>query len=123
MLNPAVFMSCFTPAIHFASVPYFSANTLSCCGELPFLTLLSEMPMNAFFRYTVALFLAVGFLGGVALAGNTGKIVGKATDSKTGEVLPGVNVQVIGTTRGANATASPSIALLSATNSKKVHFT
>ena len=58
--------------------------------------------MNAFFRYTVALFLAVGFLGGVALAGNTGKIVGKATDSKTGEVLPGVNVQVIGTTRGAN---------------------
>jgi len=37
-----------------------------------------------------------------AFAGSTGKIVGKVSDAKTGEALPGVNVLVMGTTRGAN---------------------
>jgi len=36
-----------------------------------------------------------------ALAGNTGKIVGRATDKGTGEGLVSVNILVVGTTRGA----------------------
>ena len=49
--------------------------------------------------------LCVGFLllvsvGGM-YAGTTGKIKGRVTDAQTGEPLPGVNVQVVGTTLGA----------------------
>ncbi len=39
--------------------------------------------------------------GGIAWAGTTGKIAGKVTDAETGEPLPGVNVVVEGTYRGA----------------------
>ena len=35
------------------------------------------------------------------VAGNTGKIIGRATDAKTGEAIPGVNILVVGTSRGA----------------------
>ena len=37
----------------------------------------------------------------VVLAGTTGKIVGKVTDAKTGEGLPGANVMIVGTRLGA----------------------
>lgn len=39
--------------------------------------------------------------GQVAMAGVTGKIAGNVTDAQTGEVLPGVNVVLLGTSRGA----------------------
>jgi outer membrane receptor protein involved in Fe transport len=39
-------------------------------------------------------------LSSVAVAGNTGKIIGKVTDKSTGDPLFGVNVLVVGTTRG-----------------------
>ncbi len=51
-------------------------------------------------RKTLISFAAVLCLGAAALAGTTGKIAGKVTDSKTGEALLGVNVLVVGTTRG-----------------------
>jgi outer membrane receptor protein involved in Fe transport len=51
-------------------------------------------------RKTLISFAAVLCLGAAALAGTTGKIAGKVTDSKTGEALVGVNVLVVGTTRG-----------------------
>lgn len=35
------------------------------------------------------------------MAGSTGKIIGKATDAKSGEAIPGVNILVVGTARGA----------------------
>ncbi len=35
------------------------------------------------------------------VAGSTGKVIGKVTDLKTGEAIPGVNILVVGTTRGA----------------------
>lgn len=40
------------------------------------------------------------------LAGNTGKIAGKVTDEKTGEVLIGINVVIDGTTMGASTDAN-----------------
>ena len=45
--------------------------------------------------------LATILLGSQLIAGNTGKIVGKITDKNTGEPLFGVNILVVGTTRGA----------------------
>ena len=45
--------------------------------------------------------LATILLASPLIAGNTGKIVGKITDKNTGEPLFGVNVSVVGTTRGA----------------------
>lgn len=52
-----------------------------------------------------ALFVLAGLVlalatGGV-LAGTTGKVVGKVTDAKTGEGLPGANVVIVGTRMGA----------------------
>jgi outer membrane receptor protein involved in Fe transport len=40
-------------------------------------------------------------VAGSIYAGNTGKIVGKVTDSQSGEPIIGVNILVVGTTRGA----------------------
>jgi outer membrane receptor protein involved in Fe transport len=37
-----------------------------------------------------------------AIAGTTGKIAGKVTDAKTGEPLIGINIGIVGTTRGAS---------------------
>jgi len=52
-----------------------------------------------------ALFVLAGLVlalatGGV-LAGTTGKVVGKVTDAKTGEGLPGATVVIVGTRMGA----------------------
>lgn len=53
-------------------------------------------------RLSVTACLAVLLLAsGSLFAGNTGKIVGKVTDKTTGEILFGVNILVVGTTRGA----------------------
>jgi hypothetical protein len=46
-------------------------------------------------------FLILTLLINIAFAGTTGKIRGIVTDSRTGEVLPGVNVLIQGTTIGA----------------------
>lgn len=51
------------------------------------------------------LFIVAGLVLALAasgvLAGTTGKIVGKVTDAKTGEGLPGANVVIVGTKMGA----------------------
>lgn len=55
-------------------------------------------------RLTVAaaMFLLSGYvLQDIAFAGTTGKVRGTVKDSKTGEVLPGANVLIRGTTMGA----------------------
>ncbi|MGA2625260.1 MAG: TonB-dependent receptor [Bacteroidota bacterium] len=57
--------------------------------------------MKYLLRYSFICGLLVVVIGATAFAGNTGKIVGKVTDAKTGEALLGVNVQVLTTTRGA----------------------
>ncbi len=49
------------------------------------------------------LMLTAALLAAPIFAGTTGKIVGKITDAQTGEELPGVNVIVEGTTKGAAA--------------------
>jgi len=53
----------------------------------------------------LALFAVAGLILALAasgvLAGTTGKIVGKVTDAKTGEGLPGANVTLVGTRMGA----------------------
>lgn len=48
----------------------------------------------------IASFLLILLLAGQVLAGTTGKIVGKVTDKQTGEGLFGVNILLVGTTRG-----------------------
>jgi len=52
-----------------------------------------------------ALFVLAGLVVALAtsgvLAGTTGKVVGKVTDAKTGEGLPGANVIIVGTRMGA----------------------
>ncbi len=57
--------------------------------------------MKYLFRFIFICGLLSVAIGTTAIAGNTGKIVGKITDAKTGEALLGVNVQVLTTTRGA----------------------
>ena len=52
-------------------------------------------------RPFIALLLVLLIACGTMYAGNTGKIVGKVTDKATGELLFGVNILVVGTTRGA----------------------
>ena len=54
-------------------------------------------------RHVALVVLAAAALvfAAVAMAGTTGKIVGRVTDAKTGDPLPGVNVIVQGTTLGA----------------------
>ncbi len=49
----------------------------------------------------VVLLVAIMAMPWTLLAGTTGKIVGKVTDAKTGDPLPGVNVLIEGTTMGA----------------------
>ena len=44
----------------------------------------------------------MALLSTILLAGTTGKISGQITDAETGEGLPGVNVQVVGTALGAS---------------------
>jgi len=46
-------------------------------------------------------FLILLFFSSASWAGTTGKIAGVVTDSETGEALPGVAVQILGTTIGA----------------------
>ena len=52
------------------------------------------------FKKLSVLFLLF-FMGVQAYAGTTGKISGTVRDVKTGDLLPGVNVRIVGTTRGA----------------------
>ena len=49
------------------------------------------------FSFALALFIPASGLH----AGTTGKIKGRVVDARTGEPLPGVNIQVVGTTLGA----------------------
>ncbi|MFZ4618959.1 MAG: TonB-dependent receptor [Bacteroidota bacterium] len=49
----------------------------------------------------LAIFITFLSLTSVSFAGTTGKIVGKITDAKTGEDLPGVNIILVGTSYGA----------------------
>lgn len=57
------------------------------------------MYLRPFFRLAVAVFLLLAFSSG--LAGTTGKIAGRVIDKETKEALPGVSVQIVGTTTGA----------------------
>jgi outer membrane receptor protein involved in Fe transport len=57
--------------------------------------------MKHFARTILLGALATALLVPQLYAGNTGKIVGKVTDRGTGEPLFGVNILVVGTTRGA----------------------
>lgn len=59
--------------------------------------------MNIFSRCIPFAGLATILLSAQLFAGNTGKIVGKVTDNSTGEALFGVNILVVGTTRGATS--------------------
>src|SRR5512140_3531979 len=64
------------------------------------------MARSSFMRLTVLCF----FLASTALvacldlawAGTTGKVLGRGTDGRTNEALPGVNVILVGTNRGAS---------------------
>lgn len=53
------------------------------------------------FGFFYILFLIIFFCGGWSFAGQTGKIIGRITDSATGEPLPGANVVVEGSNLGA----------------------
>ena len=57
-----------------------------------------------FVALPVALFVLVGFTAG-AFAGTTGKLTGRVMDAASGEPLPGVNVVIEGTRRGAQTDA------------------
>lgn len=52
---------------------------------------------------------------GMVLVSNSGKIVGTVTDQETGEVLPGANVLVVGTTFGAAADENGEFLILGVT--------
>lgn len=52
-------------------------------------------------RSILTLLLIIVWMPGVVLAGISGKIAGKVADAKTGEPLPGCNIQIVGTTMGA----------------------
>jgi outer membrane receptor protein involved in Fe transport len=63
------------------------------------------MQKTSTFRYQLAFFVSIClmvFLTSNSWAGITGKFAGKVTDASTGEVLPGVNVVIQGTTLGAS---------------------
>lgn len=55
---------------------------------------------NQFIFKTLALVLFFGLISLEIFAQGTGKIVGKVTDKKTGETLIGLNVKIVGLTRG-----------------------
>lgn len=52
-------------------------------------------------RILLLMFFLIAGISSYLIAGTTGKISGKVTDSENGEALPGVNVVVEGTTLGA----------------------
>ena len=56
---------------------------------------------NQFIFRTLALVLFFGLISLEIFAQGTGKLVGKVTDKKTGETLIGLNVKIVGATRGA----------------------
>jgi len=56
---------------------------------------------NQFIFRTLALVIFFGLISLEIFAQGTGKIVGKVTDEKTGETLIGLNVKIVGATRGA----------------------
>ena len=58
------------------------------------------------------LMLGVFLIAGSLNAGTTGKISGKVTDRETGEPLPGANVVIVGTSRGAAAGVNGSFTIL-----------
>jgi len=55
------------------------------------------------FKETICLVLIILLCAVATFAGTTGKIVGTVTDEKTGEILPGANVIVVGTSLGASS--------------------
>jgi len=57
--------------------------------------------MDLSFRCIFLTLLALTLISSAALAGNTGKLSGRVTDASTGEPLIGVNILIVGTTRGA----------------------
>jgi len=57
--------------------------------------------MKKMLRFSLFLYLLLTLISTVLYGGNTGKIVGKVTDAVSGEPIVGVNVLVVGTTRGA----------------------
>ncbi len=64
---------------------------------------IDKMPKNPIRHLSIMLYIGFVLLvsaGGI-YAGTTGKIKGRVIDAQTGESLPGVNVQVVGTTLGA----------------------
>ncbi|MBI2950731.1 carboxypeptidase regulatory-like domain-containing protein, partial [bacterium] len=67
------------------------------------------MIRRAIFTGVIALLIAV--YAGVATAGTVGKLTGRVTDLK-GEALPGVNVAISGTNRGAVTGADGSYFIL-----------
>jgi len=56
--------------------------------------------MPQYLKNLLVLLLVVA-LPGLVFAGTTGKISGSVTDKNTGELLPGANVSIVGTTMGA----------------------
>ena len=65
-----------------------------------------------FVALPVALFVLVGFTAG-AFAGTTGKLTGRVMDAASGEPLPGVNIVIEGTRRGAQTDADGFYLILS----------
>ncbi len=65
--------------------------------------------MKFTYIFTLALFL---LLSALTLAGTTGKLTGKVTDSETGEPVIGANVLIIGTSIGAATNLDGSYAIL-----------
>ncbi|MBI1804370.1 MAG: TonB-dependent receptor [Ignavibacteriae bacterium] len=57
--------------------------------------------MNSTLRFFVAFCLFLFLTVSLAVAGNTGKVIGRVTDKQSGEGLVSVNILVVGTTRGA----------------------
>ncbi|MBI4810652.1 MAG: carboxypeptidase-like regulatory domain-containing protein, partial [Ignavibacteriales bacterium] len=52
-------------------------------------------------RFSTILVLFTLLINAISFGGNTGKIIGRVTDAMSGDPIIGVNVLVVGTTRGA----------------------
>lgn len=57
-------------------------------------------------------FLLFIYTASILFSGTTGKLTGKASDSKTGEALPGATVQIVGTSTGAVTNESGEFVIL-----------